>query len=451
MSQRGRQGRGRATADHVARVANVSRVAVSRAFNPHASIKPEKRDRILKIAQEMNYTPDVAARSLVTRRSHLVGVIVPDVCSPWESQEIDKLTTALQAEGFATLLFKTRTDRSMDDELLTYMKGYNPDSIIAFTENVGPEILGRMFDRAMPIYVTYPHAENETSGGMEAGLLPFDTLRDTRLPEADGLFIGGGFPETCMAELEANVALRSAVREAIEDGLPAYAECGGLMYLARSIRWMGRSARMAGVIPADAVMQPRPVGRGYVHLRDMSSQSLQNFYRDLDAQNSTRDGVVVDERNNFGGFVNAYALDVLSRRPYLNMTFRGFDQAEPARSILGQRALERPTVLITNRVTLSDGEDFSEGYRALGLGKIVGEPTAGWIIYTSAGRLIDGGTVRLPFITITDNHGQPMEGHPRPVDIPVSRALGESFQGKDSELDAAVRSLLGTVGGVGRS
>src|SRR6185312_6917445 len=185
---------------------------------------------------------------------------------------------------------------------------------------------------------------------------------------------------------------------------------------------------------------------GYVHLRDMSSESLQDFYKDLDAQNATRDGVVIDIRNNFGGFVNAYALDVLSRRPYLNMTFRGFDKSEPARSILGQRALERPTVLITNRVTLSDGEDFSEGYRALGLGKIVGEPTAGWIIYTSAGKLIDGGTVRLPFITITDNHGQPMEGHPRPVDIPVSRALGESFQGRDSELDAAVRSLLGALG-----
>jgi len=190
---------------------------------------------------------------------------------------------------------------------------------------------------------------------------------------------------------------------------------------------------------------------GYVHLRDMSYASLQNFYKDLDAQNATRAGVVIDIRNNFGGFVNAYALDVLSRRPYLNMTFRGFDQAEPARSILGQRALERPTVLITNRVTLSDGEDFSEGYRALGLGKIVGEPTAGWIIYTSAGKLIDGGTVRLPFITITDHHGQPMEGHPRPVDIPVTRALGESFQHKDSELDAAVHSLLGTVGAAGKS
>ena len=59
------------------------------------------------MARELNYTPDRAARALATRRSHLVGVIVPDVCSPWESQEIDALTTALQAEGFATLLFKT--------------------------------------------------------------------------------------------------------------------------------------------------------------------------------------------------------------------------------------------------------------------------------------------------------------------------------------------------------
>lgn len=171
MNEQASKQRNRATADDVARVAEVSRVAVSRAFNPHASIKPEKRDRILKVAAELNYTPDVAARSLVTRRSHLVGVIVPDVCSPWESQEIDKLTTALQAEGFATLLFKTRTDRSMDGQLLTYMKGYNPDSIIAFTENVGPEILGQLLDRAVPIYVTYPHDEES-----ETDDLPYDRL-----------------------------------------------------------------------------------------------------------------------------------------------------------------------------------------------------------------------------------------------------------------------------------
>ncbi|HEX5954051.1 MAG TPA: S41 family peptidase [Rhodanobacteraceae bacterium] len=185
---------------------------------------------------------------------------------------------------------------------------------------------------------------------------------------------------------------------------------------------------------------------GYVHLADMSEASLRRLYRDLDAQNMTREGVVIDVRNNFGGFVNAYALDVLARKPYLNMTFRGFEDAQPARSILGQRALERPTVLVTNRVTLSDGEDFSEGYRELGLGKVVGEPTAGWIIYTSNEKLIDGSTVRLPFITVTTEDGQPMEMQPRPVDVPVARPLGEAYAGKDGDLDAAAGALLRQLG-----
>ena len=148
--------RGRATAEMVAQRAQVSRVAVSRAFNAHTSLKPEKRELILRIAQELNYIPDRAARALVSGRSHLVGVIVPDVCSHWESQEIDALTSALQAEGFATLLFKTRTDYSMDEKLLAYMRGFNPDSVIAFVENVKPATLARFLDRAVPIYVHYP-------------------------------------------------------------------------------------------------------------------------------------------------------------------------------------------------------------------------------------------------------------------------------------------------------
>ncbi|MGN6788449.1 MAG: S41 family peptidase [Rhodanobacteraceae bacterium] len=202
--------------------------------------------------------------------------------------------------------------------------------------------------------------------------------------------------------------------------------------------WVARNRAYVAKVSGDKL--------GYVHLADMSEASLRRLYRDLDAQNMTREGVVIDVRNNFGGFVNAYALDVLSRKPYLNMTFRGFGDAQPARSILGQRALERPTVLVTNRVTLSDGEDFSEGYRELGLGKVVGEPTAGWIIYTSNEKLIDGSTVRLPFITVTTENGQPMEMHPRPVDVPVARPLGEAYQGKDSDLDAAAATLLRQLG-----
>jgi tricorn protease len=185
---------------------------------------------------------------------------------------------------------------------------------------------------------------------------------------------------------------------------------------------------------------------GYVHMLDMSSTSLERLFVDLDAENHSRAGVIVDVRNNSGGFVNAYALDVLARRPYMTMTERGRMPA-PARTVLGQRALEAPTILVTNQHSLSDAEDFTEGYRTLKLGKVVGEPTAGWIIYTSGTQLIDGTVLRLPTTRITAHDGTPMEMHPRPVDIAVSRPIGESYTGKDSQLDAAVRELLKELNG----
>ena len=100
-----------------------------------------------------------------------------------------------------------------------------------------------------------------------AELVPLDTLHDARLPLVDGLFIGGGFPEMFMSELQANRTLRESIRLAIEGGLPVYAECGGLMYLTRSLRWNDRVYEMVGALPADTVMHARPVGRGYVELQ----------------------------------------------------------------------------------------------------------------------------------------------------------------------------------------
>jgi cobyrinic acid a,c-diamide synthase len=99
-------------------------------------------------------------------------------------------------------------------------------------------------------------------------LLPFNTLQDQSLPtNIDALFIGGGFPETQMAALTANTPMRTAIRTAIEQGLPAYAECGGLMYLCRQLRWEDRQAEMVGLIPADCVMHAKPIGRGYALLQ----------------------------------------------------------------------------------------------------------------------------------------------------------------------------------------
>ncbi len=185
---------------------------------------------------------------------------------------------------------------------------------------------------------------------------------------------------------------------------------------------------------------------GYAHMIDMGAGSQAQLYVDLDVENHARDGVVIDVRNNNGGFVNVYAIDVLARRPYLNMTPRGRLTAAPARSTLGQRALELPTVLVVNQHSLSDAEDFTEGYRTLKLGKVIGEPTAGWIIYTGGQTLLDGSTIRTPTIRITDNTGQTMEMNPRPVDVAVTRPVGESYSGKDSQLDVAVAELLKQIG-----
>jgi tricorn protease len=184
---------------------------------------------------------------------------------------------------------------------------------------------------------------------------------------------------------------------------------------------------------------------GYVHMFDMGSASLSQLYVDLDAENHAREGVVIDIRNNNGGFVNVYAIDVLARRGYLTMTLRGLGGA-PARTVLGQRALDRPTILVTNQHSLSDAEDFTEGYRTLRLGQVVGEPTAGWIIYTWNQALIDGTTFRLPRMRVTANDGSDMERNPRPVDVEVTRLIGETLTDKDSQLDVAVRELLKQLG-----
>lgn len=180
---------------------------------------------------------------------------------------------------------------------------------------------------------------------------------------------------------------------------------------------------------------------GYVHLPDMGQGTLNQLYIDLDAENQNKDGVVVDIRNNNGGFINPYVIDILSRRGYMTMKERGLWNV-PARSALGQRALEKPTVLLTNQHSLSDAEDMTEGYRTLKLGKVVGEPTSGWIIYTWNAQLFDGTTVRLPRQLILGADGKNMELNPRPVDIAVTRPIGESLTGKDSQLDRAVAELM---------
>jgi cobyrinic acid a,c-diamide synthase len=106
-----------------------------------------------------------------------------------------------------------------------------------------------------------------------AELIPFDALSDAKLPEADGLFIGGGFPETHLAALSANKSLREDIRQALARRMPAYVECGGLMYLSRSIEWRSEKFNMVGAVPGDVIVDDRPQGRGYVVLEETGKGS----------------------------------------------------------------------------------------------------------------------------------------------------------------------------------
>ncbi|MBT5616067.1 MAG: cobyrinic acid a,c-diamide synthase, partial [Flavobacteriales bacterium] len=132
-----------------------------------------------------------------------------------------------------------------------------------------------------PAFGFYYQDDLEALTRAGAELVPFDALHDRHLPDVDGLFIGGGFPEVHMRTLSENTTLKHDIRMAVEAGMPAYVECGGLLYLSQSLSWQGDKFDMVGVIPGDGVMHDRPIGRGYVQLQE-SGDGLWSTSREQD-------------------------------------------------------------------------------------------------------------------------------------------------------------------------
>lgn len=97
-----------------------------------------------------------------------------------------------------------------------------------------------------------------------AEILEFSLLRDTVLPAVDAVYLGGGFPETQAAGLAANESMRMCLREQVLQGLPVYAECGGLMYLGAQLDYGGTIQPMAGVFPLTTKVFKKPQGHGYM-------------------------------------------------------------------------------------------------------------------------------------------------------------------------------------------
>jgi cobyrinic acid a,c-diamide synthase len=125
-------------------------------------------------------------------------------------------------------------------------------------------LIGVIQDRAFQFY--YPeNLEALEKAGAE--LIFLNALTGAFPVTLDGLYIGGGFPETQALRLAENHSFRSGLKEAIEEGLPVYAECGGLMYLGQTLIYQGGSYPMVGALPLTFVLEKKPQGHGYTTLK----------------------------------------------------------------------------------------------------------------------------------------------------------------------------------------
>ncbi len=131
-------------------------------------------------------------------------------------------------------------------------------------EPTAPVTIGYLADSAFSFYYPENLEALEANG---ARLTRLSSLSGDPLPSTlDALYIGGGFPETCAAELAANHALLASLRACSDRGLPIYAECGGLMLLANAVTWQRTRHVMSGVLPVDVEMLSKPQGHGYMVL-----------------------------------------------------------------------------------------------------------------------------------------------------------------------------------------
>jgi tricorn protease len=183
----------------------------------------------------------------------------------------------------------------------------------------------------------------------------------------------------------------------------------------------------------------------YVHIRAMNQPSLERFQNEID-RFWQKKGIIVDIRNNGGGNIDQELLDILERRPYQFWNNRNGARTwgrRPRQAIVG------PKVLMTNYRSVSDAEVTPQGFRALELGRIVGNPTAAAVIATGSYALINGGSIRTPGSLVVswdptrpNNYGFDLENYGVPPDVWVQNTMAEEAKGTDRELKVAIEEVL---------
>ncbi|MCP5047870.1 MAG: peptidase S41, partial [bacterium] len=189
---------------------------------------------------------------------------------------------------------------------------------------------------------------------------------------------------------------------------------------------------------------------GYLHIRSMGWTSFVRFERELTAVGMGKDGIVIDVRNNGGGWTTDFLMTILNVKQHAFTVPRGaannlkaenkkFRNHYPFGERLPYGAWTRPSITICNQNSYSNAEIFSHAFKNLGIGKLVGKSTFGAVISTGSGRLINGSSVRRPFRAwYVKASGMNMEHGPAVPDIIVENPPDAKAKGEDPQLKRAV-------------
>jgi tricorn protease len=179
----------------------------------------------------------------------------------------------------------------------------------------------------------------------------------------------------------------------------------------------------------------------YIHIPSMSGRWLERFKREI-IEFRLKEALIIDVRNNGGGNIDQQLLDLLERRMYGRWVSRG--------SIPGRRpgdAFFGPKLVMINERSFSDAEVFPQGFKDLGLGTLLGVPTGGGVIATSSYQLIDGSSIRTPYVGVYTAQDVNLEtcGGVKP-DIQVDISPEDELAERDPQLETAVQELLKQLG-----
>jgi cobyrinic acid a,c-diamide synthase len=184
--------------------------------------------------------------------------LVPHLESEYASRAIDWARRVVEENIDVKALWKTAHEaKPMSGELRL-----SQDRSVSIVGDYAPRI-GVIKDKAFWFY--YP--ENvEQLERLGAAVMQINSMTDRSLPDLDALYIGGGFPETQAQALADNAAFRKSLKDKIEQGMPVYAECGGLMYLGETLVVDDRTYPMVGALPVSFALEKKPQGHGYTVL-----------------------------------------------------------------------------------------------------------------------------------------------------------------------------------------